>query len=118
MTNRVGPGAIRQFLQSDSIFAYTHALAEKAGSVTKDTADGYLAREIMCTGLALASIFDECHPYPTIFVNIVERLVRRLFVHEGALALEKKDRSAFYEKNLAFMGLASATSGKSLKHMS
>lgn len=117
MTQRLVPGAIRQFLQAGSIVAYTHALAEKAVSVTKDSVDGYLARVIMTTGLALASIFDECHPYLTIFLNVVERLVGRLLVHEGTLALEKKDRSAFYEKNLDFMGLAAAPSGKSLKHL-
>lgn len=72
----------------------------------------------MSTGFALASIFHECHPYPTIFLSIMERFARRLLVHEGALALEKKDRSAFHERNLTFMGLAAAASGKSLKQLS
>lgn len=36
MTQRVAPGAIRQFLQAGLIVAYTHALSEKAGSVSKD----------------------------------------------------------------------------------
>lgn len=49
--------------------------------------------------------------------NVIERLGRRLFVDEGAVVLEKKQRSAFYERNLAFMGLAAAASGKALKHL-
>lgn len=52
-----------------------------------------------------------------IFLNVVERLIRRVMVHEGALALQKKDRSAFYEKKLTFMGLATVASWKSLKHL-
>lgn len=36
----------------------------------------------------------------------MEGVVRRLFVHGGALARDKKERSTFYEKNLAFMGVA------------
>lgn len=58
--------------------------------MSKDSAERYLARKIISTVLTLASIFNECHPYPTIFLNIVERLVRRVLVHEGALALDKK----------------------------
>lgn len=49
---------IRQLHQSGSIVAYTHAFVEKTVPVTKDSADGYLAHEIMSTGLALAAIFD------------------------------------------------------------
>lgn len=80
LTQRVAPAEIRQFLQARAIVSYTNVLAEKAGSLTKDSADGYLDGEIMCTGFALAVISDELHPYPTIFLNVVERLVRRLMV--------------------------------------
>lgn len=114
---RVAPVGIRHFLQSGSIAAFTTNLAERSGSVNKHPADGYMAREILCTGHTLAALFDECHPYPTVFLSAVERLVRRMLVHEAAVALDKKDRSAFYEKNLAYMGIAPATAGKSLKHL-
>lgn len=50
----------------------------------------------MYTGLEIASILDEFHPFPTIFLNLVERLVRCLLIHEGVLAFEKKERSPFY----------------------
>lgn len=118
LTQRVAPSAIRHFLLSGSIVAFTHNLAERAGPTSRDTADGYLAREILCTGMTLAAMFDEMHPYPTIFLSSVERLARRLLVLERALTLEKKDRSNFFERNVAFMGIAPATSGKSLKHIS
>lgn len=68
--------------------------------------------------MTLAAIFDEFQLSPIILLTSVEPIVRRLLVLEGALALENKERSSFYEKNLAFMGLPAATSGKSLKHMS
>lgn len=70
----------------------------------------------MFTGLTVTVIVEECHPFPTIFITALKRLMRHLLVHEGALALEK-ERSAFYEKNMAFMGLATATFSKSLKHL-
>lgn len=73
---------------------YTHELVERAGPLAEDSTDGYFAREIMPKGLALVSFFDDCHPYPTIFLNVVERLVRLLLVHEGALAVDKKEWSA------------------------
>lgn len=117
MTQRVALAAIRQFLQASSIVAYTNGMAAKTGSVKLESADGHLAREILSMGLGLASIFDECHPFPTVFLNVLERLFRRLLVHEDALALDKKEWSAFYEKNLPFIGLASAPSWKSLKHL-
>lgn len=71
----------------------------------------------MSTGLTLVSLFDEFHPYPMIFSNAVERLVRRLIVHESALGLDRKDRGAFYEKNLLYMGLGGVASTKSLKQL-
>lgn len=74
-----------------------------------------MACEIMTTGLALAALFDEFHPYPLIFSTAVDRLVRRLVVHEKALEKDRKDRGGFYEKNIEFMGLGSSASKKSLK---
>lgn len=115
LTERVAPTEIRRFLQAGSVLAYTRLLADKAGAVNKDCADGYMAREIMTMGLTLAALLDELYHYPMIFSNGVERLVRRLVVHEKALDLGKKERGAYCEKNLAY--LARATSGKSLKQL-
>lgn len=53
MTQGVAPAAIRQFMQAGSVVAHTNLLAAKARSISADSADGYLAREIMSTGLAL-----------------------------------------------------------------
>lgn len=92
-------------------------LSEKEGPVNKDSVEGYLALEIMCTGLMLVSLFDELHPYPIVFSNAVEWLVRRPVVHEKALAFVRKDRGGFYEKKIPNMGLAGAASGKSLKQL-
>lgn len=44
----------------------------------------------LSNGLVLASIFDQCHPYQTIFLIIVELLLRRQLVQECGLALGKK----------------------------
>lgn len=118
ITQRISPLVIRQLMKASSILAYTNAMADKAGSISKDSADGYLARKIMSTGLVLASPFDECQQHRKIFVNVVEWLVRRILVHEGAPDLEKKERSAFYEKSPAFMGPKARITGKSLKHLS
>lgn len=116
LAERVAPTEIRRFLQAGSIIAYTRGLADKAGSANKDSADGYLAREILTTGLALVNVFDEFHPYQLVFSNAVERLVGRLVVHDAALALDRKERGAFYEKNLAYLGLGAVASGKSLNN--
>lgn len=82
-----------QFLQARSIVAYIIDLEVKEGSVTK--ASAYLVREIMSTRLALAVLFEDCHSYSTIFLNVVHHLVCHLLVHEGTLALDKEERSAF-----------------------
>lgn len=52
---------IQRFLQSGSIIACRRILADKAGTADKDSADAYLAREILTAGLALVNLLDEFH---------------------------------------------------------
>ena len=80
-------------------------MARRAGSVEKDSADGYLAREIKVIGLALAALLDEFHPAHVVTSNAVERLVRRLSVLEESISVDRKERGAFYEKKLGFLGI-------------
>lgn len=101
-----------------SIIAYTRNLIYKAGPVNKDSVYGCLAKEILTTGLALVNLFDEYYPYPLVFSNSIEPLVRRLVVHAAALALDRKKRGAFYEKNLVYLCLGLVALSKSLKQLS
>lgn len=118
LAQRVAATEIRRFLQAGSIIAYTNGLAENAGPLNKDSAEGYLARDILTTGLSLVNLLEEFHPYPLIFSSAVERLGRRLVSYEAALTRDREDRSAFYEKNLSYVGLRGVASGKSLKKLS
>lgn len=104
-TERIAPVELRRWMQKGSIIPFVEGLAAKAGDVHKSDGDGLLAREIMCTGLALAALLDEFHPNPIIFSSGVERMVRRLVVIEEALGKERKERAGVYDKNLEFMGL-------------
>lgn len=118
VTQLVAPTSIRHFLQLDLIVGYTKDLAERAGPVNKDYADGYLAREILLTGMTLAAILYKCKPYLTVFLTSVASLNGRILVQADAIALEKKGRSSFYEKNLQFIEMAPTTSEKLLKRIS
>lgn len=43
--------------------------------------------------------------------------MRHLLVDKGELDFDQKDRSLFDKRNLAFLGLKTATLNKSLKHI-
>lgn len=90
-------------MKHGSTLPWLDTLASKAWNPEKDTADGYLVRDILSMGTALAALLDEFHPIPIVFSVGVERLVRRLVVIEGSLPLGRKDRGAFFEKKIAFM---------------
>lgn len=75
---------------------FMDALAAKACQVYKNNSCGYLAREILCTCLALADFLDEFHPNPIDFSSEVERLVRLLVVIQAALEKDKKERGIFF----------------------
>lgn len=107
---RVAPVELRRWIQKGSIVPFVEGLASKAGGVHKSNADAFTAREIMCTGLALAALLDEFHPNPIVYSAGVERLVRRLLVIETALNKDRKDRAGVFEKNLDFMGINSGPS--------
>lgn len=87
---RIATRELRRWMQKGSIIPIVEALAAKAGPVDKDNADAYQAREIKCTGLALAALLDEFHPNPIVFSSGIERLVRRLVVIEMALEKDRK----------------------------
>lgn len=76
LTESVTPTEIRNFLQSGSIVSYTRQLAGKAGPINKDSANGYMARDAMTTGLTMVTLMEEFDPYRMIFSNGVESLVR------------------------------------------
>ena len=104
-------------MQHGSITSAVVNLAARAGSFDKDSAGGYLAREIKTVGLILADLLSEFHPVPIIFSSAVERLVRRLVVLEETLSKDPKDRYAHLESKLSFMGVGgnSLTSKKEFK---
>lgn len=56
--DRTSGAEILHFLQAGSIIAYTRELVDKMGPANKDTAYGYLAREILTTDLAVINLFD------------------------------------------------------------
>ena len=104
----VGEGCtwyLNHWLQQGSLVTAFEAMSRRAGIVERETADGYLAREIKVSGLILASFLDELHPDQVTTSTAVERLVRRLVVLEESISIDKKERAAFYEKKLAFMGI-------------
>lgn len=107
---RIATRELRRWMQKGSIIPFVETLESRAGPVDKDNSDAYLAREIKCTGMALAAFLDEFHPNPIIYSSGIERLVRRLVVIEAALEKDKKDRGAFYEKNLSFLGIGGGAS--------
>ncbi|CAN8074595.1 unnamed protein product [Agarophyton chilense] len=104
-TQRVAPRKIRRWMKHGSIVPWVEGLASRAGPPERDTFDGYLSREILAVGMALAALLDEFHPLPIIFSAGVERLVKRSLVFEEAWKFSRKERGAFYKKKLAFMGL-------------
>ena len=104
-TSRKAPRILHRWMNHGSLVPWLNALCSKAGQVEKDNADGYLAREIMSTGLTLASLLNEFHPEQLLYSSAIERLVRRLWVMEKSLSMERQDRGAFVLKMLGFMGL-------------
>lgn len=68
-------------------------------------ADGYLAREVMVSGLALTALLDEFHPINLVTSSAVERLVRRLVIIEKTLSMERKARGPYFINHLAFLGI-------------
>ena len=54
-------------MKHGSIIPWVEALAAKAGTVDKDNANAYVAREIMTVGLSLAALLDEFHPSQIVF---------------------------------------------------
>lgn len=76
---RVSTSQLRRWTHKWYIIPWVEALSAKAGTVDKYNADGYLAREIMSTGLSLATFLDYFHPNPMVFSAGVERLVRDLW---------------------------------------
>lgn len=61
-SKKIAPYEIHRFISYGSGRAWEKQLAARAGTPSMDNADGYLARQILTTGLALASILDEFHP--------------------------------------------------------
>ena len=102
---RIAPWVINAWLQHRSITSAVDNLAARAGSLEKDSAGGYLAREIKTVGLILADLLSEFHPVLIIFSSAVERLVSRLVVLEETLSKDPKDRYAHLESKLSFMGV-------------
>lgn len=82
-------------------------MCARARQIEKDNADGYLAREIVSSGLTLPSLLNEFHQAQMIYSNTVERLVRRLWVIEKSLSINRPDRGSYLVKMLGFMGLGS-----------
>lgn len=76
-TARVASRLIRRWMRHGSIVRWVEALAAKIGSVEKDSADAYLAREVMFAGLALATLLDEFHPSLIVYSATAERIARR-----------------------------------------
>lgn len=49
----------------------------------------------MSTGLTLASLLNDLHPSEMIYSNAIERLVRRLWVIEKSLNMDREERGAY-----------------------
>lgn len=77
---RVETKDLIRWTQKGSIVPFIENITAKVGQADKDNSDGYLAREIRCTGLALTAFLDEFHPELIVFSSAVQRLVRRLVV--------------------------------------
>ena len=104
-TSCIAPMELSRWLQHGELKTWLESTVARAGPLHLDTQEGHLARDILSTGLVLASLMDEFHPSNLIQSVAVERLVRRLVIYEKALSVDKKTRGQFLIKNLAFMGL-------------
>lgn len=104
-TSRIAPMKLTRWLQHGELKTWLEAAVARAGSVHVDSQDGHLAREILSTGLVLASLMDEFHPENLLQSVEVERLVRRLVIYEKALSVDKKERGQYLIRHLSFMGL-------------
>lgn len=85
--------------------ALVEILAMKAVPVDRDESDAYLAREALCTVMALPDLLQYVHRNTIVYSSGVERLVCHLVVIETALEKEEKYSSAFYEKNVRCLGI-------------
>lgn len=94
-------------MTDESIMPWMTSLCAEVGQVEKDNADGYLAREIVTAGLTLASLLNEFHPAQIIYSNAMERLVRRLWVLEKSLGMDRQERGPYVLRMLGFMGIGS-----------
>lgn len=101
-TQSVAPREIRRWMKNGFILPWLETLTTRFGSVERENADGHMAREILGTGLALATLLDEFHPQVSVFSSTAERLERRLVVFKRALQLKRKDRGLLIEKRLTF----------------
>lgn len=104
-SQRRAPFELIRFMGDGSIRQWVENLAARAGNPAKDNADGYPARQILTSGLALCSLLDEFHPQVLIYGAAVERLVRHLLVLERLTMKDRADRGAFLAEKLSFMGI-------------
>lgn len=104
-TRRIAPLEIMRWMTHGSILAWVEQLSTRAGTMDGLRAENFMAREIMLTGVTLATMLDEFHPSTVVFSATVERLVRRLVVLEESMSVEKDQMSKFYAKKLAFLGI-------------
>lgn len=102
---RRDPFELVRFMGEGSVRQWVENLAARAGNPAKDNADGYLARQILTSGLTLCSLLDEFHPQVLIYGSAVERLVRHLLVLERATTKDRADQGAFLAEKLSFMGI-------------
>ena len=104
-TKRIAPFEIARFLSEGSVRSWVERLATSAGNPKRDNADGYLAKQILITGLTLACLLDECHPDQVLYLGAVERLVRALVVMEEAVEKEKTERGKYLVEMMSFLGI-------------
>lgn len=67
LEKRIKNEELHHWVQKVSILPFVEGLAVKAGPIDRKSADAYLEREIMCTGMTLAALLQEFHSNPIVY---------------------------------------------------
>lgn len=93
--SHIAPRKIGRSMKHGFMLAWVEVQTSRTGTTEKDSAEGYMERDIILTGMAVAGSLEGLYPQPIVFSAGVEGLVHDLVIIEETMTKDRNARGAF-----------------------